>query len=221
MTFEAFWVPQKLFNAEALAIGERWLLDSSYPGEKLIVLHAKKMTQNDRTLADMATRYRVASPRSIGSARRRGSNAVLAPWASDEALRLAEELANPDGGLLVIEGTLNELSTWIRGTRATNLADPGVGPAAPLALDAAVTKILDSLLIFDGHNRFYGAYGKEEAVRKLRAMVAAGHRPTPEELQEYAIRSGETDHEGAGHLRELYEGVLTGKRFRSRDGRTI
>jgi hypothetical protein len=146
---------------------------------------------------------------------------VLAVWASERALQLAEELANPGGGVCVIEGMLNELATWVRRTQAVNLADPDAGPAEGLSLDPVVTRVLDSILAFDGHNRFHGAGGKEHAVRGLRDIAMSDGRPKPEELEAYAIQSGETDHEGAGHLRELYDGVLAGKKFRDYRRRLI
>jgi hypothetical protein len=220
MDFEAFWIPSDLMNEDALAIGERWLRESTYPGQRVIALHAVKMTRNDPTLELMSKRYPVVSPQARGSFQR-GGNAVLAVWASEEALQLAEELGSPGGGVCVIEGRLNELSTWSHRTRAVNLADPDAGPAEGLSLDQAATRVLDSILAFDGHNRFYGAGGKEHAVRGLRDIAASDRRPKPEELEAYAIQSGETDHEGASHLRELYEGVLAGKGFRDYRRRPI
>ncbi len=37
----------------------------------------------------------------------------------------------------------------------------------------------------------------------------------------YALASGETSHKGARRLREFYEGVLAGKRYRDYGGRPI
>jgi hypothetical protein len=63
------------------------------------------------------------------------------------------------------------------------LTDPEGGPAPPLSLDASVIEALDSLLSFDGHNGFYGAGGKDYAVRGLRAMVNSGIDRVPTRLR--------------------------------------
>jgi hypothetical protein len=200
-------------------LGDRWLRDSNYPGQRLIVLHAANMTQNRRSLAKMAMRYKVVSPQTK-SRPHRGGHSVLAVWASKRALQLAEELASPGGGLCLIPGTLAEVSIWISRTRAINLTDPRAEPAQGLSIDPAVAAALDSVLILEGHNRFLGD-GKERAVSDLRAMVAAGHRPSPEDLEAFALASGHTDHTGAANLRRLYERVLHGKGFRDYRGRSI
>lgn len=223
MNYEAFWIPgldTNLGRDEGLALGDRWLRESSYPGSRLIVLYAANMIHNAERLAQMATRYTVVSPQTQNRPRR-GGHAVLAVWASEGALELAEQLASSDGGLCLIPGTFSEAAMWVSRTRAVNLADPDAGPASGLALAPEVEAALNSMLSFDGHNRFYGAGGKEDAVRGLRRMVAQGHRPSPQELEAYAIASGETDHQGAANLRKMYEGVLAGKRFRDYGGRVI
>jgi hypothetical protein len=215
--YEAFWIPgldTDFGRDEALAVGDRWLRDSAYPGERLIVLHAATMVQNAGPLAEMATRFKVVAPRTQNRPRYRGSHAVLAVWASDRAMELAEELARPDGGLCLIPGSRGGPTMWIARTGAVNLGAPGAEPAERLTLEPDVSKVLDGLLDFGGRNDFYGAGEKEMAVRALRAMVAEGHRPAPDEVEAYAIASAETDYRGASHLRELYEGVLAGKRFR-------
>jgi hypothetical protein len=223
MTYEAFWIPgldTDFGRDEGLALGEQWLRDSLYPGRRLIVLYAANMIQNAAPLANMATRYPVVSPRTRNHPGR-GGHAVLAVWTSEDALDFAEELASPGGGLCLIPGTFGEASMWVSRARAVNLADPEAGPAEGLSLDHEVTNALDSMLAFDGHNRFRGAGGKEDAIRRLRQMVAQGHRPPPVKVEAYAVASGETDHGGASHLRELYEGVLAGKQFRDYRGHLI
>lgn len=87
---------------------------------------------------------------------------------------------------------------------------PGVSP------DAA--EILDGILAFGGHNQFIGAGEKPHAVRQLRAMVAAGHRPTPDALEDYL--SGRTKDTGVRRLRGWYETILGGG-YLMGDGRRI
>jgi hypothetical protein len=220
--FEAFWIPglNTDFDPDrALSIGFRWLDDASYGRRRVVVLNAANMLGNRPALARAADRYSVVSPRTRDQPRGRG-NAILAVWPTMQTLALAEGFAS-EGGLCVIPDSLDDVTVWVSRTRAVNLADPKSGPAAPLALGWDVTNVLNSLLGFDGHNGFYGAGGKEQAVRDLRAMIAADHRPKPDEVEAYAIASGETHHRGAAHLREIYEGVLAGRRFRDSGGRVI
>jgi hypothetical protein len=222
MNFEAFWIPglnTEMDPDEALAIGYKWLDETDFAGKKAIVLNAASMLGNRPMLARATGRYRIVSPRTKNRPYGSG-NAILAVWPTFDTLAFAEGLAH-NGGVCLIPNSLDDMSVWVSRTQAVNLTDPEGGPAPPLSLDASVVETLDSLLSFDGHNGFYGAGGKDYAVRGLRAMVNSGHRPSPDEVEGYAVASGETNHKGAGHLRELYEGVLSGRRFRDYGGRLI
>ena len=222
MGFEAFWIPglNSDFDPDrALAIGYRWLDEARYGGRPVITLNAASMLGNRPALARAASRYEVISPRTRNQPRGTG-NAILAVWPDRKTLDLAETMAH-EGGLCVIPNSLDDVSLWISRTGARNLADPDGARAAPMSLNAEVRRVLDSLLSFDGHNGFYGAGGKERAVRDLREMVNEGYRPEPREVEEYAVASRETDHDGAVRLREIYEGVLAGRRFRDSSGRVI
>lgn len=159
MPFDAFWIPgldTEFDFDEALAIGDRWLRESRYPGRRIIALHAAKMSSNRRYLEEMATRYEIVAPQTRNHSYG-GSHAVLAVWASDQALELAEKLATPGGGVCLIPGTLKETTMWTSRMGTVNLADPDAGPAPGVVFDPAVAGMLDSLLTFDGHNRFHGA----------------------------------------------------------------
>ena len=222
MSYEAFWIPgldTDFDSDEALAIGDRWLRSSKYPGEPIIVLNAVEMTRRRDMLARMASRYTVVSPR----VRNRGwghSHAVLAVWPYKEAMVLAERLASPSGGLCVIEASGVQQPAWVAGKRAINLADPDAN-RKPLVLDPEVRRILDSLLFFDGHNGFISSEGKIRVVRDFRKMVADGFRPDPADVEAYALQSADTDLEGAAKLRSYYEGVLSGRSYRDYGGRPI
>lgn len=62
--YDAFWIPgpDDFDMDEGLRRGYEWLDHAAYPGEKVVVLYAKKMVSNRRTLA-RAGRYHVVSPR--------------------------------------------------------------------------------------------------------------------------------------------------------------
>jgi hypothetical protein len=121
MQYEAFWMPESSASAD-LAVGERWLRSAQYPGERVIVLNSLRSAKDIPALAEILDKYTVVSPRAekrpIG-----GGHAVLAPWAVDEAIVLAEDLASPGGGLLVIDSDppAESVQAWIARTKATRL----------------------------------------------------------------------------------------------------
>lgn len=217
--YEAFWIPgpDQLDMDEGLHLGYRWLETAPYRGERVVVLYAKKMVNNRRTLAE-ASRYHVVSPRARGISHT-SAGPVLAIWPNADTLELAQELAL-DSALCVIPYR-HDITWWITRTGAVNLAEPESQPVTLASLDPAVVATLDSILAFGGHNGFVGGGEKEEAVRELRAMLAVGHRPAPSDLEDYARASGETDVEGARRLRSFYETILAGRQLRDYRGRAI
>lgn len=121
MEYEAFWVPESSASKD-LAIGEQWLRDANYPGQRIIVLNTVKIADDVPALAEIMDRYTAVSPRTQNRPSGSG-HAVLAPWVFDEALELAEELASPGGGLLVIDSDprRDEVEEWIARTHAACL----------------------------------------------------------------------------------------------------
>ncbi|MEA2579934.1 MAG: hypothetical protein QOE83_826, partial [Actinomycetota bacterium] len=75
--------------------------------------------------------------------------------------------------------------------------------------------------LFDGHNGFVSGAGKIDVVRRLREMVAAGHRPSPADVEAYVDASPEVWSGGGARLRRYYEGILDGKRFKDYRGQNI
>lgn len=221
--YEAVWLPGLDSDADpddALEIALDWLATVPVGGERLIVMYAKKMAGNRALLTWAAQRYRVVSPRSREGLPDGRGNAVLAVWPDGETLELAQRLAL-DGALCVIPGSLYDVRPWIVRTGAVNLADPDEEVEPLPTLSAEVRKELDSIVFFGGHNSFLGAGEKERAVRGLRRIVAAGHRPAPEAIEAYVLTTGKTGSKGAERLRMFYEGVLGGKNFRDHAGRPI
>lgn len=146
-------------------------------------------------------------------------NAVVAIWADGRTRELAEARA-VDGALYVIEGYDDDVIGWAVRTDAVNIAQPDVPPDLPdLAPEAR--KAVDFILCYGGYKNFSGGTEKEQVVRSLRQMVSAGHRPTPEALELYAVASGKAGHRGVQRLLTLYEGVLQGRQFRDYARRLI
>jgi hypothetical protein len=217
--FSAFWIPgpNEFDMDDGLRLGYRWLERSAPAGHRVVVLHATKMVSNRPTLRQ-ATKYTVVSPRSRGVPYG-DAGAVLAIWPNAPTLEFAEELAF--GAPLCVIPYNHDIAWWITKTGATNLTAPDERPDRQCGLPVSVADTLDSILQFGGHNGFLGGGEKEDAVSDLRAMVAAGHRPTPDDLENYARASGETDIDGARRLRGFYEAILAGRTLRDYRGRSI
>lgn len=217
--YDAYWIPgpDALDMDLGLRLGYQWLDSVPCRGERVVVLYAKKML-NNRPMLARASRYHVVSPRSrdIPYAT---AGAVLAIWPNADTLEFAQQLAL-DSALCAIPYT-HDVTWWITRSGAVNLADPNSAPATLATVDAAVAKRLDWVLSFGGHNGFVGGDDKETAARELREMLAAGHRPTPQEVEDYARASGETTVEGARRLRSYYEKTLAGRQLRNNLGRAI
>lgn len=91
-------------------------------------------------------------------------------------------------------------------------------PVESSGVPLEVAEVLDAIIAFGGHNQFVGAGEKPYTVRELRAMVAAGHRPTPTAVEGYL--RGRTKEKGARRLRGWYEAILDGRHIMG-DGRRI
>src|SRR5438874_794452 len=76
---------------QAIANGVEWLVQQ--PGERLILLHAKKMIDNNRLLAQFARQYRIRceAPRTIWTGGGWRGGAILAPWASADVIRCIDD----------------------------------------------------------------------------------------------------------------------------------
>jgi hypothetical protein len=217
--YDAFWIPgpDRLDMDAGLQLGYDWLDGSDYPGERVVVVATKSMLGNCPMLA-RAGRYHVVSPRARDIPYTT-AGAVLAIWPSAETLELAQKLAL-DSALCAIPYR-HDITWWVARTGATNVADPAARSSSLARLDPVVTDGLDSILSFGGSNGFVGAGEKEDAVRGLRAFLAAGHRPSAQEVEGYARASGETDVDGARRLRGFYEKILDGRGLRDGRGRSI
>ena len=71
-----------------------------------------------------------------------------------------------------------------------------------------VSEVLDAIVGFGGHNQFVGAGEKAYSVGELRAMVAAGHRPAPQAVEDYLRER--TREKGARRIRAWYETIIEG-----------
>jgi hypothetical protein len=222
--YEAVWVPgldSDLDRDAGLVAGFRWLADAErtfgVPG--LVVMYAKGMVRNAPLLEQAAGRWQFVSPRS-SSPSRQGRGPVLAIWPPDDrTLELAEQLAFGTA-LCLIPGSLNHASAWIRRTNARCLVVGFAGPDAPVLADD-ITKSLDHMLFFGGHNGFLGGGEKEDAIHRLVAIARRPDAPSRGAIEEYLRASGKTDGDGAQRVGKWYAEILDGKRHRDYAGRVI
>ncbi|MGH2404703.1 MAG: hypothetical protein ACRDGN_09580 [bacterium] len=212
--YEAFWVPglDSDFDADrALEIALDWLASVQVPGPKVIAMYAKAMKDNRPLLTWASQTYAFISPRSrdnIG----RGPRAVLAIWPDGQTLELAQQLAF-DGVLCVIPGSLYDVKPWIVRCGAVNLAEPGDDSVSLATLSPEVSEALDHTLFFGGHNGFLGGGEKENAIRALRSIIQAGHRPNPDDVEGYAAASGETRLQGGSPPQGVVRRAPRGEEF--------
>jgi hypothetical protein len=222
--YAAYWIPglndDEVDADDAIELAFRWLRTVGCEGARLVVMNTAGMIGNRRSLR-AAAGFRVVSPQTRNAELSRRRNAVLAIWPTTRTLDLAEGLAL-DGSLCVIPGTIDDVRPWMLRTSAKNLWAPH-GELEPMPeLAEEVRRVLDSIISFDGHNDFIGAGGKETSIARLRALVRDGYRPDAQDLENYVLASGGTrSHKGAQRLREWYQGILDGRRFRDRGGRPI
>lgn len=220
--YAANWVPglnDAIDRDESLQIGLEWLIaaEGVCQHRGFIFMHAKSMARNAPLLTAAARRWEFVSPR---SRRPLAVGPVLAIWPpGPEEIELAEELAR-DTALCLIAGRY-PIGAWVRKSGAKCLAlgfESNIGGGR---LSGDVEELLDGMLVFDGHNGFLGAGGKEEAIRALRAIAMHAARPASQTIEDYLISSGDTDADGARRARRWYEEILTGKQHRDYRGRPI
>jgi len=217
--YDAFWIPgPDDFDMDAaLQAGGRWLARAPYTGRKVVVLHAKKMLTNRRTLQDLSA-FHVVSPNArdipYGNA-----GGVLAVWPGAPELELAMDLARGNG-LCVIPNRY-DIAWWIAQSGASNLIAPDEAAPTLAALPDEAVQILNSIVRFGGHNSFLGGGEKEDAVADLRRLHGIQPTLSGEAIEQHILASGETDAAGARRIRDWWETIRSGGGLRDYRGRSI
>jgi hypothetical protein len=216
---EAAWAPgldSDIDPDDSLRAAFEWLrkAERSHGGRGVLVMNAASMRRN-RPLLETAP-WDIVSPR---SRRTSGRGPVLAIWPTERTLELAEMLAT-GSALCVIGATLTDISPWIRRTGATCIVEGyAVRPADELP--AEVTKSLDEMVAWGGHNSFLGPTDKTDAIRRLRAIAARPDAPSRQGIESYLRASGKTDSNGAARAGKWYDEIRHGTRHRDYRGQTI
>jgi len=208
--YEAAWVPgleHEIDQDKSVLVGLDWLTQAErkYGGAGVIVMYAKQMASS---LPAEASRWETVSRRST---RPHGRGPVLAIWPPDDrTLEFAETLALRTA-LCVIPGTLLDVSPWIRRTDARCLVEGFAVEEAP-SLPAEVTKSLDSMLFYGGHNNFVGGGEKENAIPPLREISRRSDAPSREQIENYLRASGKTGAKGIARIGKWYVEINDGRR---------
>lgn len=220
--YEAFWVPgleHDIDQAESLTAALKWLSDaeSVYEGVGVIVMYAKKMSQNDPLLRAASHRWDFVSR---ASRRPHGQGPVLCIWPPNaQVLELGEQFAL-DNALCVVAGRY-DIGGWIAKANAECLLPEYSTTVATPRLADDVADAINSMLLFGGNNDFLGGGEKEDAIRTLKSLIHRDDRPTPAVLEKYIVASGDTSAEGSQRIRRWYEEILDGKSHRDSRGRII
>ena len=213
-SYEAFYLPgpADLDTNEAVKVGLAWL--RRQPGQPLILLHAKRMVGNNRTLAEAVHRYRipVEAPRTVWDHPWSGGS-ILAPWASDRVLRCIDDDLRDRAMAVCVIGTLpGRHDLWIAAHRAADLRG---GPAREAVVSDPVVRVaLDQASRTINHNNgLVQAEDKAYVVLTLQELLRGGHPFDLDEIVAYAMALGWTGDE-VTRLREYGQRVLAGRRFR-------
>ena len=217
--YAAFFIPADVNRDRAIEIGISWLAEQ--PGEPLILLHAKKMLDNNRLLGQLAQQHRIRyeAPQTIRRSSPWSGGAILAPWASGDVIRcIDDDLAYHVSAVCIIGWRPDDRNhaAWVAARNALDLASgDALGPRSELIISDPVVRIaLDHAESFVNHNNaLVQAEDKAYLVRTLQELVRCGHRFDVEEVATYAMATGWSGEE-VKRIRDYGRRVLDGRSFR-------
>jgi len=217
--YSAFFVSPEIDADEAIALGVKWLLEQ--PGEPLILLHAKKMIDNNRRLRRLADQHRIRyeAPQTIWRSGHWSGGGVLAPWASADVIRCIDDDLGYQAISVCIIGWRNDdpnHAAWSAARNAVDLSSGRrLGKTAEALIDDPVVRVaLDHAERFVNHNNaLVQAEDKAYLVRTLQELVRSGHRFDLDQLASYAMATGWSGEE-IKRIREYGHRVLHGGTFR-------
>lgn len=217
--YEAFFVPPETDSDRGVALGLKWLLEQ--PGDRLILLHAKKMIDNNPLLGRAAREYnlRYEAPNTVWNSGWRGGP-ILAPWASDKVIRCIEDELTQATAVCVIgwRGDDPNHQGWVAARQAIDLdtgASLGKRPE-DLVADPVVRLAFEEAERFVNHNnQLAQAEDKAYVVRTMQELVRGGHRLDLDAIAAFALATGWSAQEVV-RIREYGRQILDGRSFRLR-----
>jgi hypothetical protein len=217
--YTAFFISPDFDPDRAIMLGIEWLLEQ--PGEPLVLLHARKMVDNNRTLAGAvrARHLRCEAPQTMRRSGHWAGGGVLAPWASADVLRCIDgDLAQRAVAVCVIGWRPDdpEHAAWIAARKATDLISGRMLGRAPEMIvgDPVIRIALDQAERWVNHNNaLVQAEDKAYLVRTLQELVRGGHVFDLDQMAAYAMATGWTGEE-VKRIREYGQRVLDGRGVR-------
>lgn len=216
--YAAYFIPPETDSDRAIALGLKWLVEQ--PGDGLILLHAKKMIDNNRLLGRAAREYHLQyeAPNTVWKSGWRGGP-ILAPWASETVIRsIEDDLAHQATAVCVIGWREDDPhhQGWVAARDAVNLETGARLGKAPdeIVIDPVVRIALDAAERFVNHNNQLVQYDdKAYLVRTLQELVRGGHRLDLDAIGSYALATGWSAEE-VKRIREYGQRILDGRSFR-------
>ena len=217
--YAAFFIPVDVDPDRAIEIGVSWLTEQ--PGEPLILLHAKKMIDNNRLLGRLAHQHRIRyeAPQTIRTSSHWSGGAILAAWASGDVIRcIDDDLAYRVSAVCIVGWRPDDQNhaAWIAARNALDLASgAALGTRSEHIISDPVVRIaLDHAERFVNHNNaLVQAEDKAYLVRTLQELVRCGHRFDLDKVATYAMATGWSGEE-VKRIQEYGRRVLDGRSFR-------
>jgi hypothetical protein len=200
---------------DAVRLGATWL--AAQPGQRLVLMAAKKAYDNNGLLPALTSGARVEAPQTAWKAGWDGGP-VLAPWPSERVLAcLSDELAAKISAVCVIEwGNKEFVSAWLTAHNATNLVGGPESQARTLLSPVVEAAMRDLSEVVNHNNGLVQDYEKAYAVRTLQELVRAGYGYDVNNLCAWALANGFTEWE-VKQLRDYGTRALEGRSFRLRE----
>jgi hypothetical protein len=190
------------------------------PGDRLILLHAKKMIDNNRLLGRAAREcgLQYEAPNTVWRSGWRGGP-ILAPWASEAVIRsIEDDLAHQAAAVCIVGWRKDDRNHqgWAAARDATNLETGDRLGKSPeqIGIDPVVRIALDAAERFVNHNNQLVQYDdKAYLVRTLQELVHGRHRLDLDAIGAYALATGWSAEE-VKRIREYGQRILDGRSFR-------
>jgi len=216
-SYDAFFIPPSVDPDRAVALGINWLVEQ--PGDPLILLHAKKMVDNNRLLGRAVRKYRITyeSPRTIWRGGWSGGP-ILAPWASTEVLQCIDDQLFGRATAVCVIGWRDpdpNHEAWVASRNAVDLEtrrplgrqpEEMVNPVVRIAFAHAERFVNHNNLLVQTEDKAY-------VVRTMQELVRAGYGLDLDAIAMLAVATGWSSEE-TKRIREYGRQILDGHSFR-------
>jgi hypothetical protein len=216
--YAAFFVPPEVAADRGVALGINWLVEQS--GDRLILLHAKKMIDNNRLLGRAAREYRLRyeAPNTVWKSGLHGGP-ILAPWASDTVIACIEDDVAHEATAVCLIGWREDdprHQGWVAARGAVDLtsgASLGKSPEDIVADPVVRIAFAEAERFVNHNNQLVQAEEKAYVIRTMQELLRGGHRLDLDAIAAFALATGWNAQEIA-RIREYGQRILDGRGFR-------